>query len=79
VERLVAPLLPLVGQHRYHPARCKAGAHVFDRVATDVEGLADGSVAPAFAEFQQDLGAGTGACAAVATMLVHVQALAVAR
>jgi hypothetical protein len=78
-ERLGAPLLPLVGQHRLHPTCRKAGAHVFDRVAADIEGLADGRIVPAFAKFQQDLGARAGARAAVATMHVHLQTLAVAR
>lgn len=77
-ERLVASLLPLVGQYRLDATRCEAGADVFDGIAADAEGLADRRIAPALAELQQDLRAGPGAGAVVAAMHVHMQPLAIA-
>jgi hypothetical protein len=59
-ERLAAAFLALVGQHRLHStiysARGEALADALDRVAADVEGVADLGLAPARAEFERDLG-----------------------
>jgi hypothetical protein len=72
-QRLVPPLLHLVGQHRLHAALQKADAHALERVAADVEGLGNGQVAPAIAEFEQYLRAGTGPGTGMAAMHDRVQ------
>jgi hypothetical protein len=76
-ECLAITDLALVAQHCIHAAFLKAGAHVEDGVAADVEGAADLGEAPAFSQFERDLGAGARSGALVARVDEGLQAGAV--
>jgi len=76
-ERLAIARLPLVAEHRLHPAFRKASADVEDGVAADVERAADLGEAPALPQFERDLGAGASASALMAQVDEGLQAGAV--
>jgi hypothetical protein len=70
-ERLAAPLLPLVVQHRLQPADQEALARVVDRADPDVQRAGHLDVAPAVRQFHQDARPGLNAGGRMAA--VHPQ------
>ena len=72
-ERLAIAGLPLLAEHCIDAALGEARAHAHRGVAANIEGAAHLSEAPAFREFEQNLGAGA------ARVDAGVQARAVGR
>ena len=66
-------LLSPVGQHRFHPTVAEARHHRFDRVAADIEGVADCGLAPVVGQFEQHLRPRTRPGAGVSPMYVRLQ------
>jgi hypothetical protein len=76
-QRLEIADLALVAQHRIHAAFREAGADRHDGIPADVERMTDLGQAPAFAQFEQDLGPRASTSALVAQVDESLQAGAV--